>query len=190
VWSLALDSLLAEIVEDCVKNGFRGDEDPLKTLNSIFNRPSAERTSSDWQFLVNESTFYSYCVLDENGKRVYDHVEKAPKIGAILEFPPFEELREKPEWRQESSKVAGEVDAWRKTIEAYTTLAECNAGLAAILQLQSGIIHPQAKRLLMDRTKKLGFEYSAQAKAFVEKAWPSGNPAPEVFKGIITASNL
>jgi hypothetical protein len=86
--------LLAEIAEDCVRNGFRGDQEPLKTLNSILNRPSAELTSSDWQFLVDESILYSYCVLDENRERVYDYVEKAPKIVEIStsELVPFEEL--------------------------------------------------------------------------------------------------
>ena len=59
-WSLTLDHLLAEIAEDWVKY-----TEPLKTLNSILNRPFAERTSRDWEFLVRLSEKDVFLAWDE-----------------------------------------------------------------------------------------------------------------------------
>ena len=49
---------LAEIAEDWVKY-----TEPLKTLNSILNRPFAERTSSEWEF-VEEFIEFDNFLLD------------------------------------------------------------------------------------------------------------------------------
>ena len=90
-WSLALDQLLAEIAEEWVKN-----VEPIKTLNSILKRPVAERTSSDWEFLVTISRKDDFGALDENGNWVFDYVEQAPKFVElpISKLRPMEELLE------------------------------------------------------------------------------------------------
>lgn len=70
---------------------------------------------------------------------------------------------------EESAKVVQQVNDWRAAIETYTTAEECNRGLTDILKIDSPLLAPQVKRLLMDRAKALDFEYSGEKKAFVEK---------------------
>lgn len=69
----------------------------------------------------------------------------------------------------ESAKVVQQVDDWRAAITAYTTTEECNKALGEIQKIQSTVVMPQVKRLLMERTKELKFEYSGEKKAFIEK---------------------
>lgn len=69
---------------------------------------------------------------------------------------------------EESSKVVTQVNEWRDAIEAWTTVEECNRGLASILKIEAPIVAAPVKRLLMDRAKALKFEYSGDKKAFVE----------------------
>ena len=78
-WSLELDHLLAEIAADCIRNGHCRPDEPLKTLRSILKRPFAERTSSDWAFLVDESRNKDgLLVFDDEGYLVVDYVESKP----------------------------------------------------------------------------------------------------------------
>ena len=54
-------------------------------------------------------------------------------------------------------------------MDTVITLEDCNRELAIVVKIDSPIIAPQVKRLLMDRAKKLAFEYSGEKKAFVER---------------------
>lgn len=67
----------------------------------------------------------------------------------------------------ESLKIAEQVNGWRDNVDAFTTTDEINRAIPEVSKL-APIVAPQAKKLLMDRAKALGFTWDAKAKAFVE----------------------
>ena len=68
-----------------------------------------------------------------------------------------------------SAKVAQAVEDWRANIETFTSPEECTHAIPEITKLPA-VAQPQVKKLLMDRAKALGFEWSAASKGFVEPA--------------------
>jgi hypothetical protein len=65
-----------------------------------------------------------------------------------------------------SAKVATAVEEWRAAAAAMTTAEEINRAIPDTQQL-SAILAPQAKKLLMDRAKALGLNWSPALKGFV-----------------------
>lgn len=70
---------------------------------------------------------------------------------------------------EESATVAKEVDEWRKTIDKAKTIKDCNDALETVLKIQSPVVAPQVKRLLMDHCKAIGCTYSTEEKKFIEQ---------------------
>lgn len=75
---------------------------------------------------------------------------------------------------ERSVKATEQVDDWRSAIETFTTPEECTRAIDEIVKLPP-LTAPQAKKLLWDRAKALGFTYDLKAKRFVEHA--QGLPA-------------
>lgn len=70
---------------------------------------------------------------------------------------------------EESAKVAVEVDDWRAAVESYTKIDEINRAVSESAKL-SAVVAPQAKKLLLDRAKALGFAWDMTKKTFIEPA--------------------
>lgn len=65
-----------------------------------------------------------------------------------------------------SAKVAQQVDDWRAAVAAMTTVEELNRAIPDTVGL-SAVVAPQAKKLMMDRAKALGFVWSPAHGGFV-----------------------
>jgi hypothetical protein len=75
---------------------------------------------------------------------------------------------------EESAKIVAVVEEWRTTINAYTDTEQCTKAVDQVLKIE-GIAQPQIKKLLNDKALALGFIYSKELKAYVEK--PEAVPA-------------
>jgi hypothetical protein len=68
---------------------------------------------------------------------------------------------------EESATITAAVAVWRTKIDGLATLDQCNAAIAET----NAIVHPnvqaQAKKLLLDRGKALGFTVDTKSKTFV-----------------------
>ena len=73
-----------------------------------------------------------------------------------------------------SSKVAQQIEDWRAQIDTFTTPEECTTAIAQMNHL-SAIAAPQVKKLLLDRSKALGFAFDLKTKVFVGQ--PAGTAA-------------
>jgi hypothetical protein len=96
---------------------------------------------------------------------------KVPAIGKATTF--MAELFDKGraalgKISEESAKAAQSVDLWRVTVDALTTAADCNDVLPKVLKL-NGIIAPQVKKILWDRSKDIGLVYDGALGLFVMK---------------------
>lgn len=68
-----------------------------------------------------------------------------------------------------SAKVAQQVEEWRVAVDAYTSVDEINRAVVETNQIAAPIVQAQAKKLLNDRAKALGFAWNPQARSFVER---------------------
>lgn len=66
-----------------------------------------------------------------------------------------------------SAVVLSVVEDWRAGVQAYTTTEEINRAIPET-QKMSALLAPQAKKILTDRAKALGFSWNPGKKAFVE----------------------
>lgn len=69
----------------------------------------------------------------------------------------------------ESAGVLAQVESWRDQLADLSTPEECTAVIPTINALPT-VVAAQVKRLLMDRTKALGFSFDKKTEAFVAKA--------------------
>lgn len=65
-----------------------------------------------------------------------------------------------------SALITTQVETWRATIAGLTTAPELNAQMPIIKAITSGIIQPQAAKLLMDRGTALHLPFDAKTKKF------------------------
>jgi len=75
----------------------------------------------------------------------------------------------------EGAAITASVEAWRTSLANMTTADEVNSALAGIVKLPHPTAIAQVKRLVLDRTKTLGFTFDKAQAKFVAPA-----PAPKL----------
>ena len=76
---------------------------------------------------------------------------------------------------EESAAITKQVAVWREKLDGLTTPAQLNEQIPLVNAIESAVVQPQVKKLLLDRSRALGFTFDAKAKQFVA---PVNQPEP------------